>query len=178
VTPSPARLREVFDRIEPLIERRWGIPVRIADVPNPFTGDLDGAEILVDHDLDIEDAVFIVVHLFGHTVQWNVSEKAREIGMARRQSWTDDELRELGDYEAQACRYSLQLLHEAGVHDLDQWVSNFAACDSEYLMHFYKTGEKRPFRSFWRDDAPLLEPLAIPAFHPTCWISRYEGTVI
>jgi hypothetical protein len=173
-----ARLRAVFDRVEPLIEKRWGIPVRITDVPNPFTGDLDGEAILVDHDLDIEDAVFILIHLFGHTVQWNVSERAREIGFARRDTWTEEQLREVADYEHQACCYSLQLLHEAGVRDLDQWVSDFAACDTAYLMHFYKTGEKRPFRSFWRENAPLLEPLPIPPFRPTRWISRYDGTVV
>lgn len=178
MTLDPARLREVFDRVEPMIERRWGIPVVISDVPHPFTGDLDGERILVDHDLDLEEALFIVVHLFGHTVQWNVSEHAREVGMARREHWTDAELEELSGYEREACRYSLQLLHDAGIHDLDQWVADFAACDSAYLMHLYRTGEKRPFREFWRDGAPLLEPLAIPAFSPARWISRYDGTVL
>ena len=176
--PDPARLRVVFDRVERLVEQRWGIPVRITDVPNPFTGDLDGHAIHVDHDLDVEDAVFILIHLFGHTVQWSVSERAREIGFARRETWTEDQLRELAEYESQACAYSLQLLHEAGVHDLDQWVSDFAACDTAYLMHFYRTGEKRPFRAFWQDNAPLLAPIEIPAFTPTVWLSRYDGTVV
>ena len=52
--------------------------------------------------------------------------------------------------------YEHWLLHEAGIHDLDQWLSDFAACDSRYLMHFYRTGEKRAFRSFWRDGAEVL----------------------
>jgi hypothetical protein len=176
--PDPSRLRVVFDRVERLIEDRWGIPVRIADVPNPFTGDLDGEQILVDHENELEDAVFILVHLFGHTVQWNVSDAAREIGFAKREHWTDDQLRDVAAYEEEACRYSLQLLHEAGVHDLDQWVSDFAACDTAYLLHYYRTGEKRPFRSFWRDGAPLLAPLTIPVFQPARWITRYEGTVV
>jgi hypothetical protein len=176
--PSDERLREVFNLIEPLIERRWGIPVSVTDIPNPFTGDLDGERILVEHDLDVEDAVFILVHLFGHTVQWNVSERAREIGMARPASWTEPQLVELTAYEQQACQYSLQLLHEAGIRDLDQWIADFAACDCAYLMHLYRTGEKREFRSFWKDDAPLVAPIPIPEFHPTRWISRYEGTVV
>lgn len=177
---DPARLREVFDRTEALIERRWQVPVRIRDVPNPFTGDLDGSEIHVDHDLDIEDAVFILVHLFGHTVQWNVSERAREIAFAQQASrtWTEDELREVAAYEREACGYSLQLLHDAGVRDLDQWISDFAACDAAYLMHFYRTGEKRPFRAFWRSGSPRIEPLPIPEFSPTRWLARNEGTVI
>ena len=174
------RLRVVFDRVEKVIEDRWDIPVIISDVPNPFTGDLDGREIKVEYDLDIEDAVFILIHLFGHTVQWNVSERAREIGFAKPGTvvWTEDALREVADYEREACRYSLQLLHDAGVRDLDQWVSDFAACDTAYLMHFYRTGEKRVFRTFWHDNAPILEPLAIPRFQPERWLSRYDGTVI
>ena len=81
-------------------------------------------------------------------------------------------------YEEEACGYSLQLLHDAGVHDLDQWISDFAACDQAYLMHFYKTGEKKPFRELWRDNAKLVAPLPIPSFQPTRWISRYDGTVV
>ena len=79
MAPDAARLREVFDRVEALIERRWNIPVRIKDVPNPFTGDLDGHSIDIDFDLDVEDSLFILIHLFGHTVQWNVSDHARRI---------------------------------------------------------------------------------------------------
>jgi hypothetical protein len=63
------------------------------------------------------------------------------------------------------------------VHDLDQWLSDFASCDIAYLLHFYRTQEKRPFRSFWCDGMPVLTPLAIPAFEPVKWITR-SGTVI
>jgi len=177
---DPARLREVFNRVEEYVERRWEIPIVISDVPNPYTGDLDGERILVEFDLDIEDAVFILIHLFGHTVQWNVSEAARAIGLAKPgdRVWTEEALREVSDYEREACRYSLQLLHECGVRDLDQWVSDFAACDTDFLLHFYRTGEKPPFRSFWKAGSELLTPLAIPSFQPTRWISRFDGTVI
>jgi hypothetical protein len=178
VTPDPERLRAVFNRLERMIEDRWEIPVHIQDVPNPFTGDLDGERIMVDYDLDIEDAVFILIHLFGHTVQWNVSAERREVAFLSPKTWTDEQLCVAMDYETEACRYSLQLVHEAGVHDLDQWISDFAACDARYLLHFYKTGEKRPFRSFWQDDAPLLTPLAIPEFRPAQWLTRHQGTVL
>ncbi|MDB4962989.1 MAG: hypothetical protein JWP01_2988 [Myxococcales bacterium] len=178
-TPDPVRMRLVFDRVERMIEDRWGIPVSVTDVPNPFTGDLDGRQIKVEFDLEVEDSLFILVHLFGHTVQWNVSERSREIAFRKpSESWTEDQLREVAEYESEACAYSLQLLHEAGVHDLDQWVADFAACDTAYLMHFYKTGEKRPFREFWKDGSPILAPKRIPEFQPTQWLSRYDGTVV
>jgi hypothetical protein len=175
---APDRFREVFDLAVARIEKRWGIPVRVKDVPNPFTGDLDGAEIHVDYDLEAEDALFILVHLFGHTVQWNVDPELRKLGELRGAGHSPETIAALTEYERQACEYSLQLLHELGVRDLDQWLADFAACDLAYLVHFYRNGDKPPFRSFWRDGQPLLEPLAIPVFEPTRWVTRYEGIVI
>src|SRR5678816_1996427 len=106
--PTDDRLREVFNIVEPYIETRYGVPVIIKDVPDPFTGDLDGSEIHVDYANDIESAVFIIAHLFGHTVQWNLSEYARRIGTEAQQNPTDEKLAELEIYEREACRYSLQ----------------------------------------------------------------------
>jgi hypothetical protein len=172
------RFREVFNKVEPLIERRYGIPVVITDVPNPFTGDLDGAEIRVDYEISVEDAAFILVHLFGHTVQWNTSPRARELGTLVVRSPSEELLRELEAYEREACCYSLQLFHEAGIRDLDQWLSDFAACDFAYLKHLYVTGEKLAWRSFWTSGNAPLAPLAIPAFEPQAWRGRWDGTVV
>ena len=172
------RFREIFNTVEPYIENRYGVPVVISDVPNPFTGDLDGSEIHVDYELSAEEAVFLLVHLFGHTVQWNLSEYAREIGTMAQRNPTDEMLDKLAAYEKEACRYSLQLFHEAGVLDCDQWLADFHACDFKYLRTFYKTGEKKPFRSFWIDGTPQLAPLDIPDFQPTRWVTRWQGIVV
>jgi type 1 glutamine amidotransferase len=87
-------------------------------------------------------------------------------------------MQELYHYELDAARYSLALFHQAGVRDLDAWLSDYFHCDWNYLLHYYKTGEKRSFRSFWRNGTPLIQPLAIPEFHPTVWKSRWGGTVL
>jgi len=160
------------------VEQRYGVPVVISDVLDPFTGDLDGLEIHVDYENSIEDAVFILVHLFGHTVQWNLSEYNRKLGYQAQQNPSADKLDELQLYEQEACRYSMQLFHDAGVFDLDQWLSDYAACDFAFLRRFYETGKKQPFRSFWKSGEPLLQPLAIPEFQPTKWISRWQGIVV
>jgi hypothetical protein len=176
--PTDERFREVFNRVEKHIEDHYAVPVVISDVTNPFTGDLDGAEIHVDYEVAIEEAVFIIAHLFGHTVQWNLTQEARDIGYRVQKDPTEEQLAQLEAYEREACRYSLQLFHDAGVRDLDQWVADFSACDFAYLRHFYKTGEKSPFKSFWRDGQPLLAPLAIPKFRPEKWVSRWQGIVV
>ena len=166
-----------FATVKKRIEGRWGIPVVVGDVPNPFTGDLDGAEIKIDFDLDAEDALFILVHLFGHTVQWNTAPGARAIA-THPGPWDAEHLARLREYETTACRYSMTIFHDAGLLALDQWLSDFAACDYAYLEHFYQTGEKAPFRSLWKDGAARLEPLAIPAFTPERWWNRWQGIVI
>ena len=178
VVPDDARLRQAFNTLEAYVERTYGVPIRISDVPNPFTGDLDGAEIQVDYAEDIESALFIIAHLFGHTVQWNTDEAAREIGYKLYPNADEAMMRRLHAYEYEACRYSMQLFHEAGIGDLDQWLSDYSACDFAYLAHFYRTGEKPPFKTFWKDGAPLLEPKPIPPFEPTKWVSRWEGIVV
>lgn len=171
-------MREVFNLLERYIERRYQIPIRISDVPSPFTGDLDGAEIRVDYDEDIESALFIVVHLFGHTVQWNTSEAAREIGYRLYPNPSEEMIRRLHDYEHEACEYSLQLFHDARIYDFDGWLSDYAACDFAYLIHLYRTGERKPFKAFWREGAPLLTPKPIPQFQPTRWVARASGIVV
>jgi hypothetical protein len=178
MSPTEDRIRAVFNTLEQYIEQTYGIPVIIKDVQDPFTGDLDGAEIHVDYASDIDQAVFIAAHLFGHTVQWNLSEDARRIGYQAQENPTEQRLEELERYEREACSYSLQLLHDAGIFDLDQWLSDFAACDFAYLKDFYQTGRKRPFRDFWKDRQPLLQPLKIPEFQPVRWIARCGGIVV
>ncbi|MCU1347374.1 MAG: hypothetical protein JWO56_404 [Acidobacteria bacterium] len=178
VYATEERYREAFNLVEAYIERRYEVQVLISDVTDPFTGDLDGAQIAVDYDQSSEDALFIIVHLFGHTVQWNTDPRARDIGSLQPAAIDESRMADLRDYEQTACRYSLQLLHEAGIPDLDQWVADFAACDWAYLSHFYRTGEKRAFRSFWHEGMPLVAPLPVPEFQPTRWRSRADGVVI
>lgn len=172
------RLLDVFNTLERHIEDRYGIKVVVNDVADPFTGDLNGAEIHLEFDQEIEGAAFSLIHLFGHTVQWNTSERARVIADEAQRNPSVEILDELETYEREACCLSLQLLHEAGVHDLDQWVSDFAACDFRYLRHFYTTGEKVPFVSLWEFDQPRLQPVQIPAFDPQVLSGRLSGVVV
>lgn len=175
---SEERFRQIFNLLERTIEARWGIPITVRDVAAPFTGDLDGEKIELDYDLPIGEAVFILLHLFGHTVQWNVSERMREVGLAPVTNASDALLAEIEEYEREAGRYSAQLLHELGVTELDQWLADFTSADIAYLLHFYRTGEKLDIQQVWRDGEPLIQPIPIPHFHPTRWVARSEGVVI
>src|SRR5262249_45495363 len=145
---------------------------------DPLTGDLDGAEIHIDFAVSPELRLFLLAHLFGHTVRWNINPRAFEIGKQHDPPVDEKLLPDIMEYEREAACYGLGLLHQAGVIDADQWLSDFTACDMAYLCHYYRTGEKRNSMSFWRDESPLLEARPIPRFMPAKRIFRRDGIVI
>jgi len=165
-------------RVEQHITRRYGIRVVTRDVPDPLTGDLDGAEIHIDYALTPEQRLFLLAHLFGHTVQWNVNPLAFDLGRPRNPPVDEESMPALIDYERDAASYALSMLHEIGITELDQWLSDYTTCDMAYLGHFYRTGEKKEFQTFWCDGAPRIEARPVPAFTPSQRSRRSDGIVI
>ena len=175
-------------RVERHIEKAYGVRVVTRDVPDPLTGDLNGTEIHIDYAVTPEQRLFLLAHLFGHTVQWNVSPEAFELGRPQTPPVSEDCLPALVEYEREAAGYGLGLLHEIGIADadhsdvdqseVDQWFADYAACDAAYLRHYYVTGEKREFLSFWREGTPRLQAQPAPPFRPTTRTFRGDGVVI
>lgn len=164
--------------IESYLEQTYHVKVAMRDIPAPLIGDLDGLEIHIDPAVSPEQRLFLVAHLFGHTVQWNVNSHAFEIGKLFLPPVPKDLLAEIMDYEQEAARFATTVLHQIGITDIDQWLSNYSACDLAYLRHYYRTGEKKNFQSFWRDNVPRIKPKRIPAFTPTKRLFRCDGIVI
>jgi hypothetical protein len=169
---------EYAARIQRHMERVYGVHVVTRDIPDPLIGDLDGSEIHIDRAVTPEQRLFLLGHLFGHTVQWNVDTASFEIGRQYQPPVNDDLIPAIVAYEREAARYGLTLFHEAGINETDAWFFNYTACDHAYLLHFYRTAEKRDFRSFWRNNAPRFESKAIPFFTPTKRAFRMDGVVI
>ena len=182
LTASAAESRPDFQQaaaaVAAVISGRHGVAITTGDVGDDFKGDLDGAEIVIASGSDAETTVFLLVHLFGHTVQWNTSEHWRRIGLAASPGTSPEWLAELETYEREACRYGQALLHDAGIPGLDQWLADYAASDAAYLRHFYASGTRAEFFGFWRSGQPLLEPLPIPPFTPRRWRKRSLGIVV
>jgi hypothetical protein len=169
---------ELCARVQEYVERRYGIRVVTRDIPPPLIGDLDGAEIHIDCSVTPEQRLFLIAHLFGHIVQWNVSPEAFALGQSRRPPVDESLLPVLMTYEREAAAYGIALFHEVGIRQADQWLSDYSACDLAYLAHFYRTGEKLVPLSFWHTGMPLIEPRAIPTFTPTKLVFRSSGVVI
>jgi hypothetical protein len=169
---------EYSDRVKNHLEGHYGIRVVTRDVPDPLTGDLDGAEIHIDHAVTPEQRLFLLAHLFGHTVQWNANPKSIELGRSHTPPVPEALLPALMEYEKSAAGFALRMLHDIGIDAIDQWLSDYTACDMAYLHHFYRTGEKLDFMHLWRDGTPCLEPQPIPTFRPQRFFSRSDGRVV
>jgi len=165
-------------RVEGFLLSEYGIAVVTRDIPDPLTGDLDGLEIHVDYALTAEERLFLLAHLFGHTVQWNVNPAAFEIGRQYRPPVDGSRFPAILAYEGEAARYGLFMLHEADIMDVDDWFAGYSACDQAYLLHYYRTAEKGRFRDFWPVAVFPIEPKPIPAFKPTRRSFRMDGIVI
>jgi hypothetical protein len=164
--------------IEHHIEKAYGVRIVTRDIPDPLTGDLNGAEIHIDYAVTPEQRLFLLAHLFGHTVQWNTSPGAFDLGRPQNPPVSADCLPPLMDYEREAAGYALGLLHELGITETDQWFADYAACDAAYLRHYYVTGEKREFLSFWQDGTPRVQESPIPLFSIVARYFRSDGVVI
>lgn len=153
---------------------KYGLKVETCDVVDPNTGDFDGTRILIDYVVGDELALFVLVHLFGHTVQWNTSEELRQLGMNAVNAKTEADLQKVFEYERDGTRYGIQLMHESNINDMDQWASDWFHADWQFLKHFYLTGEKIDSKELFKAGAgELLTPLEIPTFKPQKFVSRY-----
>ena len=165
-------------RVQAAIENGYRIHVVTRDIPDPLTGDLDGAAIHIDYAVTPEQRLFLLAHLFGHTVQWNVKPETFALGQLHAPPVEEGLMSEILLHEREAASYALGMLHRVGVVEIDQWLSDYTHCDMAYLQHYYRTGETKEFINFWRDDTGLVEPMPIPEFVPTRRVMRGDGLVI
>lgn len=146
-----------------------------------YKGDMDGVHIITCSLIDDEEELFNVLHMIGHSIQWNIDEDLRKLGSVLYQNPSDSLLKKLQDYEWEANCYALEILHKLGITGLDIWLYDKYQKDMYYLTHFYKTGEKL------REITPvalryayikLLVPKEIPSFTPYASENTRQGLVI
>lgn len=176
--PMPIPFSAYAARVQERIQHHYGIRVLTRDIPDPLTGDLNGEEIDIDFAVTAEQKLFLLCHLFGHSVQWNTNFSSFDIGKQYKPPVDEKLFSAVLAYEGEAASYGLALMHETGITDADQWFSNYTAADQRYLLQFYRTGDKGEFHEFWREHAKLVEPKGIPQFVPRKRVFRMDGVVI
>ena len=136
--------------------------IEYRDLEPPRTGIFDGLRISIDPDVGFEMQCFLLLHLFGHSVQWVAPSLEHRLAELQH---TDDRarfLQVLHDYEFQAARFGMQLMHERGVTGLDQWYSDFVGTDWRYVERYYQTDSIPPWTECIVHGCPLIEPSPIP----------------
>lgn len=150
------------------------------ELPATSGADFDGLSIVFTDKMKPEAVLFNVTHIFGHIIQW-CTDPAHLI-LARRVIIPGNLLPELDLlaiklYEQEASEYSVQILHDVEIYDLDQWVSDIWAWDWDYLEGVYVRNEPAaPALSYDYTKIPFgqtrLRPLPIPKFKPRKFGSR------
>ena len=143
-----------------------------------FKGDLDGKVIYLDQDMDDEEKLFNLLHLIGHTIQWNSSEELYRLGSVLHSSPDRRTLASLYQYEWEANCMALYILEYLGFKSLKTWLYDLFKEDINYLMQYYKTGKKEKILPEHRVPAVELVPKAIPHFTAQVRKRRDNGIVI
>jgi len=141
---------------------KYGFAIEYCDLEAPRTGIFDGLRISIDPDVDFEMQCFILLHLFGHSIQWTAPSLEGKLDALKEGADKGAFMRALRAYEYEAAGFGMQLMREVGVNDLDQWYSNFVATDWRYVERFYETGVIPLWHECLAYNQPLIEPLPIP----------------
>jgi hypothetical protein len=141
---------------------KYGFVIEYCDLEPPRTGIFDGLKISIDPDVDFEMQCFILLHLFGHSVQWTAPSLAESLTSLKDTSVKAVFMQALHAYEYQAARFGMQLMREIGVNDLDQWYSDFVGTDWRYVEKYYETDAIPPWQECVQHNQPIVEPQPIP----------------
>jgi hypothetical protein len=141
---------------------KYGFVIEYRDLEPPRTGIFDGRRIVLDPDIGFEMQCFVLLHLFGHSVQWVAPSIEHRLAELQNTSDKGRFMQVLHDYEYEAAGYGLQLMHEAGVRSLDQWYSDFVATDWLYVERYYETDQIPPWEECVVHNQSLLSPSPIP----------------
>src|SRR4051794_31507411 len=103
---------------------KYGFVIEYRDLDPPRTGVFDGLRIVIDPDVGFEMQCFLLLHLFGHSVQCVAPSIEHKLGDLQHTTDRQRFMRALHDDEFEAAGYGMTLLHDVGVTTLDQWYSN------------------------------------------------------
>src|SRR4051794_21411086 len=120
---------------------KHGFAVEYQDLEPPRTGIFDGLKISIDPDVTFEMQCFLLLHLFGHSVQWVAATPSDKLADLQHAEDREVFMRVLHDYEFEAAGYGLTLLHATGATGFDQWYADFVHTDWRYVEEYYKTNQ-------------------------------------
>src|SRR4051812_1592213 len=141
---------------------KHGFAIEYRDLEPPRTGIFDGLRIVIDPDVGFEMQCFLLLHLFGHSVQWVAPSIEHKLDALQHTPDKKAFMKVLEAYERGAARYARQLLHGRGTTTLARWFSVFAPPDGRYVERYYEIAALPPGDKCIVCEAPLTAPQPIP----------------
>jgi hypothetical protein len=141
---------------------KHGFVIEYRDLEPPRTGIFDGLRIVIDPDVGFEMQCFLLLHLFGHSVQWVAPSLEHKLDALQHTEDRQQFMRVLRAYELEAAGFAMQLMHQVGVTTLDQWFSDFVETDWRYVEGYYQTDKLPDWQSCIVRDCALVTPAPIP----------------
>jgi hypothetical protein len=141
---------------------KHGFVIEYRDLEPPKTGIFDGLRIVIDPDVGFEMQCFLLLHLFGHSVQWVAPSIQHKLDDLQNTADRAHFMKVLHAYEFEAAGFGMQLLHDLGVTHLDQWYSDFVETDWRYVERYYETDALPDWKTCVVSDRPLIAPRPIP----------------
>src|SRR5262245_43920783 len=139
-----------------------GFVIEYRDLEPPRTGIFDGLRIVIDPDVGFEMQCFLLLHLFGHSVQWVAPSLEHKLDALQHTEDRSVFMTVLRAYELEAAGFAMQLMHEVGVTSLDQWFSDFVETDWRYVEGYYQTDQLPDWQSCIVGSCSLVAPTPIP----------------
>lgn len=155
------RLIEIWRRTSSAIVK-YGFAIEYRDLEPPRTGIFDGRRLVIDPDVGFEMQCFILLHLFGHSIQWVAPSIEYELTPLQTETDKGAFLNILKAYEYKAAAFGRQLLNEVGLGDVATWFNDFVATDWRYVERFYLEDRLVPWEECVIHGGPAIAPLPIP----------------
>lgn len=155
------RLIEIWRRASSAIVK-YGFAIEYRDLEPPRTGIFDGRRLVIDPDVGFEMQCFILLHLFGHSVQWVAPSIEYELTPLQNETDKGAFLKILKDYEYKAAAFGRQLLDEVGLGDVANWFNDFVATDWRYVERFYLEDRLVPWEECVIHGGSAIAPQPIP----------------
>jgi hypothetical protein len=141
---------------------KQGFVIEYRDLEPPRTGIFDGLRIVIDPDVGFEMQCFLLLHLFGHSVQWVAPSLEHKLADLQHTENREHFMQVLHAYELEAAGFGMQLMHQVGVTTLDQWYSDFVETDWRYVERYYQTDHLPEWKSCVVSGCRLVTPAPIP----------------
>ena len=139
-----------------------GFVIEYRDLEPPRTGIFDGLRIVIDPDVGFEMQCFLLLHLFGHSVQWVAPSLEHKLEALQSTQDRTHFMEVLRAYEFEAAGFGMQLMREQGVISHDQWYSDFVHTDWRYVERFYQESRIPPWHECIVTGSPLIQPSPLP----------------